>query len=231
MSPVFSKPVFSKQMFLDTYDLQTRSDGHIFYAILERSRKDEQITAAETINKIKRMRKEEKMDKCILDPERDCLGLRRANEVAGDVRALNQRLDDMRETTSNSSREQGARIGKLEAHNLVQDEQYSHVREKLADIARDVVDFQRESKGSIQELRKEHKESMEELRKGNKEILDAVTPLKHKVEDLEQLEDDVKKLKEKPGKTWENIKTQALMWIVVAVLTIIAGVLGIRQLI
>ena len=42
--------MFNERMFLDTYDLQTRSDGHIFYAILERSRKDEQITAAETIN-------------------------------------------------------------------------------------------------------------------------------------------------------------------------------------
>jgi len=224
-------PVFSERMFLDTYDLQTRSDGHIFYAILERSRKDEQITAAETINKMKRMRKEEKMDKCILDPERDCLGLHRANEVAGDVRALNQRLDDLRDVTSKSSMAQGARIGELEAHNLVQDEQYSHVREKLADIARDVVDFQRESKGSIQELRKEHKESMEELRKGNREILDAVTPLKHKVESLAHLEEDVEELKEKPGKTWENIKTQAIGWIVAAVLALVAGAMGIIQFI
>lgn len=181
----------------------------------------------ETVSEMKRMRKEAKMpDKCILDPERDCLGLRRANEVAGDVRALNQRLDDLRDVTSKSSMAQGARIGELEAHNLVQDEQYMHVREKLADISREMVDFQRESKGSISELRKEHRESMEELRKGNREILDAVTPLKHKVEALKELEQEVNKLKEKPAKTWESIKSQVLLFAVGIVLVIVAIALG-----
>lgn len=170
-------------------------------------------------------------DKCILDPERDCIGLRRVEEVAGDVKVLDRKLDELRENVSGTNNRFGTRIGTLEANEKVRDEQYKHVHEKLADITRDMADFQRENKNTIAELRKEHKESMEELRKGNREILDAVTPLKHRVEDLEQLEDDVEKLKEKPGKTWEHIKTQAIGWVVAAVLTIIAAVLGISHLI
>ena len=168
-------------------------------------------------------------EKCILNPERDCLGLRRAEEVAGDVKVLDRKLDDLRENISGTSNRFGTRIGALEANEKVRDEQYRHVHEKLADITSDMADFQRENKNSIAELRKEHKESMEELRKGNREILDAVTPLKHKVESLEHLEDDVEELKEKPGKTWEHIKTQALGWAVAVVLAIIAAAMGISS--
>ena len=168
-------------------------------------------------------------DKCILDPERDCLGLRRAEEVAGDVKALDRKLDELREGVSGTNTRFGIRIGNLESNEKVRDEQYKHVHEKLADITRDMADFQRENKDSIAELRKEHKESMEELRKGNREILDAVTPLKHKVENLEHLADDVEELKEKPGKTWENIKNKVLGWAVAVVMAIIAAALGISQ--
>lgn len=169
-------------------------------------------------------------EKCMLDPERDCLGLRRAEEVAGDVKALDRKLDEFRQGVSDTSARFGGRIGKLEAREEVREEQYKHVREKLDGITRDMEDFQRENKDSVAELRKEHKESMEELRKGNREILDAVTPLKHKVESLEHLKDDVEELKGKPGKTWEHIKLQAIGWIVAAVLAIVAGALGIAQL-
>ena len=165
-------------------------------------------------------------EKCILDPERDCLGLRRAEEVAGDVKALDRRLDDFQHSVSETNSRFGGRIGNLEAKEGVREEQYKHVREKLEGITRDMADFQRENKDSVAELRREHKESMEELRKGNKEILDAVTPLKHKVESLEHLREDVEELKEKPGKTWEHIKKQGLGWLVALVLAIFAVALG-----
>lgn len=168
-------------------------------------------------------------DKCIVDPERDCLGLHRAEEVAGDVKELGRKLDELKESVSGTNNRFGMRIGALEANEKVRDEQYKHVHEKLADITRDMADFQRENKNSISELRKEHKESMEELRKGNREILDAVTPLKHKVEDLEHLEVDVENLKERPAKTWEHIKTQSIGWIVALVLIIIAVAIGLGK--
>lgn len=170
-------------------------------------------------------------EKCILNPERDCLGMRRAEEIAGDIKALDRKLDELREGVSGTNNRFGMRIGTLEANEKVREEQYKHVHEKLADITRDMADFQRENKNSISELRKEHKESMDELRKGNKEILDAVTPLKHKVEGLEQLEADVEELKGKPGKTWEQVKTQAVGWLVAAVLALVAAALGISTVI
>ncbi len=168
-------------------------------------------------------------EKCILDPERDCIGLRRVEEVAGDVKTLDRRLGDFQNSVSDTNARFGGRIGKLEAREDVREEQYKHVREKLDGITRDMEDFQRENKNSVAELRKEHKESMEELRKGNKEILDAVVPLKHKVESMEHLEEDVEELKEKPGKTWEQIKTQILAWGVAVVMAIIAAALGISH--
>lgn len=165
-------------------------------------------------------------EKCILNPERDCLGLRRADEVAGEVKALGMRMDEFRQSVTDTNNRFGSRIGRLEAREEVREEQYKNFKEKLDSITDDMAEFQRENKTSMAELRKEHKESMEELRKGNREILDAVTPLKHRVDDLEHLEDDVEKLKEKPAKTWEHIKMQGLGWIVALVLVIIAVALG-----
>lgn len=168
-------------------------------------------------------------DKCMLDPQRDCLGLKRADEVAGDVRALDRRLSEFQQTASETNGRFGSRIGKLEAHNEVQDEQVKQIKETQAEIKKEVEEARREQKNSISELRREHKESMEELKKSNQEILTAVTPMKHKVESLERLSEDVEKLKEKPGETWEHIKKQSLGWIVALLLGIVAVALGLGK--
>lgn len=166
-------------------------------------------------------------DKCILDQTHDCKGLRRAEEVAADVKALDKRMDEFQKSVSETNIRFGGRIGTLEAHEKVMEEKHNHINEKLETITRDMADFQRENKDSVAELRREHKESMAELRKGNKEILDAVTPLKHKVENMEHLKADVESLKEKPAQTWEYIKRQGLGWIVALILGVLAVALGI----
>lgn len=164
--------------------------------------------------------------KCVFNPEHDCIGTRRVNEISGDVKALSRRVEEFRQSVSDTNSRFGGRIGTLEAREEVREEQYKNIREKLDGITRDVTVFQREQKESIVDLRKEHKESMEELRKGNKEIIDIVTPLRHKVEEIDQLSEDVEELKEKPGETWEHIKRQGLGWIVALVLAILAVALG-----
>lgn len=168
-------------------------------------------------------------DKCILDSGRDCLGAGKAKEVAADVRALDNRLREFQQSVSDTNNRFGARIGKLEAHNEVQDEQVKQIKETQAEIKREVEEARKEQKDSISELRREHKESMAELKKSNKEILDAVTPMKHKVESLEHLSEDVDELKGKDGKTWAGIKSQVLGWGVLLVLTIVAVALGLSQ--
>lgn len=168
-------------------------------------------------------------DKCVVDPDRECKVMHRAEEIAADVKTLDRRMDEFQHSVSETNSRFGGRIGKLEAREEVREEQYKHVHEKLEGIKKDMDEFQRENKNSVAELRKEHKESMEELRKGNKEILDAVTPLKHKVESLEHLKEDVEELKEKPGETWEHIKKQGLGWAVALILAILGVALGLSN--
>lgn len=168
-------------------------------------------------------------EKCIIDPERDCPGLQKAKEVEGDVKELDGKLADFRQAVSETNSRFGARIGKLEAHNEVQDEQVRQIKETQLEIKREIKEAQKEQKGSIEELRKEHKDSMAELTRSNKEILEAVTPLKHKVETLEHLSAEVEEIKAKPGETWEHIKKQSLGWAVALILAIVAAALGLSR--
>lgn len=168
-------------------------------------------------------------EKCGTYPGQDCPVEKRVEEVRGEVKALDRRLSEFHQAVTDTNGRFGARLGKLESHNEVQDEQVRQIKETQAEIKREIAEAQREQKNSFAELRAEHKESMEELKKSNKEILDAVTPLKHKVESLEELAEDVEELKEKPGKTWEDIKSKALGWALALILAIVAAALGLSK--
>jgi len=168
-------------------------------------------------------------DNCNFDPERECIGINKAKEVAADVKALDRRLVEFQQTVSETNSRFGFRIGELEANAKVSDANYRHLREKMDEFAHDMTEFQREQKGSIAELRKEHKESMTELKNGNKEILETLSPMRHEVEKIPALEREVDELKEKPGKTWEDIKSKVLGWGVLLVLAIVAAALGLSQ--
>lgn len=168
-------------------------------------------------------------DKCILDPERECLGFQKAKDVEADLKALTGRLNEFQQAVTETNGRFGGRIGKLEAQEEVREEQFKNLKERLESIAKDMSEFQREQKGSIAELRKEHKESMEELKKGNKDILETIAPLKHKAEEIDRLAEDVEELKGKSGKTWEDIKSKAIGWVVLLVLGIIAATLGLSN--
>lgn len=161
-------------------------------------------------------------EKCMIDPSRDC-------PVAGDVKALGKRLDEFRQSVADTNSRFGGRIGKLEAHNEVQDEQVRQIKETQVEIKREIAEAQKEQKDSIAELRREHKDSMAELKRSNKEILDAVTPMKHKVESLESLKEEVNAIKAKPGETWEHIKKQGLGWAVALLLALLAAALGLSK--
>lgn len=161
-------------------------------------------------------------DKCVIDPERDCLGIKRAEEV-------DRRLTEFQNSVAETNMRFGTRIGEMEGLNRVQDERIQQIKESIETIRTETAEARKEQKDSISELRREHKESMEVLQKSNKEILDAVTPLTHKVEDLESMKKDVDEIKSKPGKTWEGIKGDALRWAVLLVLGIIAVALGLDK--
>lgn len=164
---------------------------------------------------------------------KDCPGLVRAEEVAGDVRALDQKLAIFQQSATETINKFGGRIGKLEAHNEVQDEKLHQMKEAQADVKKAVDDARREQKDSIADLKTEQGKAMGELKKSNKEILEAVTPIKHKVESMEddqkKLSADVEKIKGEDGETWKGIKKQILAWGVAVVLAIIAAALGLSK--
>ena len=166
---------------------------------------------------------------CVLNPDRDCQGLKRADEVASDVKALDRKLTEFQQAITETHGRFGGRIGKLEAHNEVQDERIEQIKQSQTEIKTQIEAARREQKDSIAELRAEHRESMEELKKSSQSILEAVTPLKHKVESLEGMKEDVEELKEKPGKTWEDIKSKAVGWAVAPFLAIVAAALGLSK--
>lgn len=161
-------------------------------------------------------------EKCIIDPDRECIGNQKANEVEHD-------LNSFKESVGETINRFGTRIGKLEAAREVQEEQYKNFKEKIKELSDDISRFQIEQKGSISDLRSEHRESMNELKRSNKEILDIVTPLKHKMDEVDKLQEDVDTLKSKPAQTWEDIKKQGLGWIVGIILAIVAVALGLKN--
>ena len=161
-------------------------------------------------------------EKCILDPQRDCVGIRRAEEV-------DRRLTEFQHSVTETNMRFGGRIGEMESLNRVQDERIRQINDSIETLKKETAESRKEQRDSISDLRKEHKESMEELKKSNKEILDAVTPMKHKVESLEHLSADVDELKGKDGKTWGDIKSKALGWAVILILTIVAVALGLSK--
>ena len=168
-------------------------------------------------------------ENCGTHPGQDCPVEKRVEEVRGEVEALDRRLSEFHQAVADTNGRFGARLGKLESHNEMQDERVRQIKETQTEIKREIAEAQKEQKNSFSELRAEHKESMEELKRSNKEILDAVTPLKHQVESLNELKEDVDELKEKPGKTWEEIKSKALGWGVALILAIVAAALGLSR--
>ena len=165
-------------------------------------------------------------EKCIADPNRDCVGAERANDVLKTLLSFEAEVKSETKSLKESSERQGKRIGELEAKEQVKKVEFEHFRQEISEMQTDIKDFQKESKNSINELRAEHKESMAELKKGNKEILDAVTPLKHKVESLEHLEEDVEEIKEKPGRKWENVTEKIIGLVIAAVVGFILAKIG-----
>lgn len=161
-------------------------------------------------------------DKCTIDPERDCLGIKRAEEI-------DRKLTEFQHSVTETNMRFGGRIGEMESLNRVQDERIQQIKESIETIKRETSESRKEQRDSISDLRREHKESMEELKRSNKEILDAVSPLTHKVESLEHLSEDVDELKSKPAKTWEDIKGKLLGAVVMLIFAIVVVALGLSK--
>lgn len=73
-------------------------------------------------------------EKCIVDPERDCLGLIKAAQLEKDLAEVEKDMSDLRKQNSASHERIFDRLGKLETQEGIQGEQYKHILEKLTDL-------------------------------------------------------------------------------------------------
>ena len=77
-------------------------------------------------------------EKCVLDPERDCVSLER-------VEALEYQFREQREKSSATHKEFYNRLRELEKQNSVRDVQYKAIMEKLDCLTRPVNEIQDKS--------------------------------------------------------------------------------------
>lgn len=140
-------------------------------------------------------------EKCILDPERDCLGLMKAQELEKDFNEFSRRNTESHDRFFR-------RLEDLEKHEVIQKEQYNHIKDKLSGLSDD----------------------LSELKADSKEVVAKLSPLAHKVESLENVSESVKRevetLKEKPAKRWESIVEKIIGLVVAAVVGFVLAKLG-----
>ena len=74
------------------------------------------------------------MANCILDPQRDCLGLARAE-------MLEKQVEEYREKSSKDHREMYDRIRQLEIANAKTDTQYGQIMETLGALKSDIAEL------------------------------------------------------------------------------------------
>lgn len=72
-------------------------------------------------------------EKCILDPQRDCLGLQKAN-------MLEKQMDQWREQSRNTHKELFDRMRELEKAESARNEQYDNIMEKLDTLTKSMAE-------------------------------------------------------------------------------------------
>lgn len=136
--------------------------------------------------------------------ENTCSGFARLAVMESD-------LAELRRQNSRTHERFGERIGELEKHNEVQDVRFNTIIDKLADMT----------------------STMRDLKDESKEVSRQLPALSQKLEALQEshrsIDGDVDELKGKPGKTWEEIKSQAIGWGVALLLALLAAALGLSK--
>lgn len=139
-------------------------------------------------------------EKCIFDPQRDCMGLIKARELEEDLKALEKRNGDDHKEFRETIRE-------IREMAITQSANFQT-------IIRDSGEIKNDLKGLIERLaeikpRVEHADKLEG--------------------ELKAVESRVDEIEKKPGKTWEDIKAKAIGWTVALILAILAAALGLSR--
>ncbi len=136
-------------------------------------------------------------EKCLINPERDCYGLIKAMEVEKD-------LNELRASNSKSHERFFERLEEIERNDSVREVQYGNLLEKLGDLSGDLSELKTDSKAIVSQL----------------------SPLTHKMEEMEELSKDVEEMKSRPAKRWEHIVEAVIGLVVAAVVGYMLAAVG-----
>lgn len=136
-------------------------------------------------------------EKCLINPERDCYGLIKAMEVEKD-------LNELRASNSKSHERFFERLEEIERNDSVREVQYGNLLEKLGDLSGDLSELKTDSKAIVSQL----------------------SPLTHKMEEMEELSKDVEEMKSRPAKRWEHIVETIIGLVVAAVVGYMLAAVG-----
>lgn len=124
--------------------------------------------------------------------------------IAGRVSELEHDLADLRKQNNSTHERVFDRIGELEKVEGIQGEQFKHIVEKLGDINSALMDVKSDSKNLVSQ----------------------VSPLMHKLNNIETLEKTVEDIKMKPAKKWDGVVEKVIMMVVTAVAAFVLAKVG-----
>lgn len=136
-------------------------------------------------------------EKCIINPEHDCIIYTKAKEIEAD-------LNDLRRQNAASHERIFDRIGELEKQNSIQKIQYDNLLEKLGSIA----------------------DSIKEIESNNKALISKIPSITQNTESIERISEEVAEISKKPAKRWESIVDKIIMILVAAIMGFFTSRLG-----
>lgn len=138
-------------------------------------------------------------DKCIRDPEMDCLGLIKAHELERD-------LNDLRKQNNNSHERIFDQIAQLDKERAIQSVRYDGIMEKISTLT----------------------DSANKLTSSNKEAIERLENMVAPVREIDKLTSELEALKSKPAKRYEDITKQIIGIIIAAILALVLTRIGLQ---
>ncbi len=138
-------------------------------------------------------------DKCIRDPEMDCLGLIKAHELERD-------LNDLRKQNNNSHERIFDQLAQLDKERAIQSVRYDGIMEKISTLT----------------------DSANKLTSSNKEAIERLENMVAPVREIDKLTSELEALKSKPAKRYEDITKQIIGIIIAAILALVLTRIGLQ---
>ena len=121
----------------------------------------------------------------------------KCSEPCAGLFRVEQRLEDLQKQNGTDHKEFRQQIQSIEKEEARQEERFDRIMDNLA-----------------------------ELKSGNQSVMDKLTTLNGKAEDVDKLSQDVEELKSKPGKRWEKLSFEVIGAVVLAVVAFLLGRIG-----